>query len=78
MIMIKNLVRTCDLCHREIPAGKYVQRNTEPGGMDLLLVLVENIDKDLELTENPDGTIGLDTCVNCYSRMGFNHSHTLN
>jgi hypothetical protein len=76
--MIRNLVRTCDLCHREIPTGKYLQRNMEPGGMDLLLVLVENLDTDLELTENPDGTIGLDTCVNCYSRMGFTHSHALN
>jgi hypothetical protein len=46
--------------------------------MDLLVVLIENLDKDLELMENPDGTISLDTCVNCYSRISFSHSQALN
>jgi hypothetical protein len=75
--MIRNLVRTCDLCHRDIPAGQYRQRNVDAMGLDFLVVLLEN-QEGFEMTENPDGTVGLDTCVNCYMRIGFNHSYSLN
>jgi len=75
--MIKQLVRTCDLCHKEIQAGQYRQRNVDSLGMDFLLFLMENQD-GFEMTQNPDGTLGLDTCLNCYMRMGFTHSHALN
>ena len=44
--MIKDLVRTCDMCHRKIPAGKYVQRNAERFGPDVLMVLAENEDRE--------------------------------
>ena len=76
--MIKNLVRTCDMCRREIPAGQYLQRNAERTGMDVLMVLAENEGKDLQLIEMPDGSISIDTCRGCYSRMGFTYSHELN
>jgi len=42
------------------------------------MVLMENQDRDLQLIELPDGTISLDTCRNCYTRMPFNHSTALN
>jgi hypothetical protein len=32
----------------------------------------------LQLIELPDGSIALDTCMDCYTRMPFNHSQTLN
>ena len=76
--MIKDLIRTCDMCHRTIPAGKYVQRNSDPNGPDIRMVLIENQDRDLQLIELPDGNISLDTCWSCYSRMPFTHSTTLN
>ena len=76
--MIKNIVRTCDMCHCEIPAGEYLQRNSERFSPDVLMVLVQNEGRDLQLVELPDGTIALDTCRDCYTRMGFNHSHALN
>jgi hypothetical protein len=76
--MIRDLIRTCDMCHRRIPAGEYVQRNADRDGPDVLMVLIENEDRELQLVELPDGTISLDTCLNCYSRMPFNHSNALN
>ena len=78
MVMIKNLVRTCDMCRREIPAGQYLQRNAERTGLDVLMVLLENQGKEVQLIEMPDGSIALDTCRDCYSRMAFNSSKTLN
>jgi hypothetical protein len=78
MVMIKNLVRTCDMCRREIPAGQYLQRNSERTGLDVLMVLLENQGRELQLIEMPDGSIALDTCRTCYSRMGFTHSNELN
>jgi hypothetical protein len=42
------------------------------------MVLIENEDRDLRLIEMPDGTISLDTCFSCYSRMPFNHSTAVN
>jgi len=78
MTMIKNLTRTCDMCHRAIPSGEYVQRNSERDGFDVLMVLMENEDRDLQLIEMPDGSISLDTCLSCYSRMPFNYSSAVN
>ena len=47
--------------------------------MDVLLVLLENQGNlDFELSETPDGSIAFDTCLNCYTRMPFNHSYALN
>jgi hypothetical protein len=76
--MIKNLIRTCDMCHREIPPGKYMQRNSDRNSPDILMVLAENEDRDLQLIELPDGSIAMDTCMNCYSRMGFSFSLAVN
>jgi len=76
--MVRNLVRTCDMCHKEIPAGKYVQRNAERSGLDVLMVLAENQGRELQLIELPDGSIALDTCMDCYTRMAFSYSHALN
>jgi hypothetical protein len=76
--MIKDLTRTCDMCHRTIPSGEYVQRNSERDAPDILMVLIENADRDLRLIELPDGTISLDTCVSCYLRIPFNHSTAIN
>lgn len=75
--MIRNLTRRCDLCHRAIPPGKYHQRNADPQGLDFLLVLLENQD-GFDLSENPDGTVAIDTCRDCYIRMAFSHSNSLN
>jgi len=76
--MVRNCLRTCDLCHKEVVIGQFLRRDAEPDGLDLLLVLVANQGKDLDLTENPDGTIPLDTCLDCATRMPVEHSHSLN
>jgi hypothetical protein len=76
--MIKNLIRTCDLCHRQIPAGQYMQRTGDRNGADVLMVLAENQDRDLQLIELPDGMISMDTCRTCYTRMPFSLSTGVN
>lgn len=66
------------MCHREIPVGKYRQRNAEKFGPDVQMVLAENQGRDLQLVEMPDGSIAMDTCLDCYMRMGFTYSNELN
>lgn len=76
--MIDNLIRTCDMCHRQIPNGQYFARNLDRNDPDVIMVLVENQDRDLKIIELPDGTVSLDTCRSCYTRMPFTHSNLLN
>ena len=76
--MVKNFIPNCDLCGREIPEGKYTKRRVPMDGIELLMVLLENPDPGLELRENDDGTLDLDTCLDCYTRMAFTYSHAVN
>jgi hypothetical protein len=77
--MVRNFIRTCDICHKEVSGEEYLQRSAGPDGVDLLVVLLENQeDFDFELSESPDGAIAFDTCRKCYARMTFSHSHALN
>ena len=76
--MIRNLIRTCDMCHRQIPAGQYMQRYSDRNGSDVQMILAENQGRDLQLIELPDGTISMDTCTTCYTRMPFSSSTLLN
>ena len=46
--------------------------------MELLMVLIANQGKDFELQENPDGTVPLDACLDCATRVAFEHSYALN
>jgi len=43
-----------------------------------MMVLAENADRDLQLVEMPDGSISMDTCLDCYMRMSFTYSDALN
>jgi len=76
--MIRNLVRTCDLCHGEILSGKYRQRNADKLSPEITMILAANEGRDLQLIELPDGSVSLDTCLECYTRMAFTHSQLLN
>ena len=76
--MMRNCQRTCDLCHKDVLMGQFVRRYAEPDGMEILLVLIANQGKDFEFEENPDGTIPLDTCLDCATRMACEHSCALN
>jgi hypothetical protein len=76
--MIANLIRTCDLCHRPIPGGEHLARNLRPDDPDVLMVLMENQGRELRIIELPDGTVSVDTCRSCYTRLPFNHSTALN
>ncbi len=76
--MVKNFIPNCDLCGKEIPEGQYTQRSIRGGGVEFLMVLLENPDPDLLFSEKDDGTVDLDTCRECYFRMAFSHSNAVN
>ena len=75
--MVKNFVPNCDFCGLEIPFERQTRRNVPANGIEILMVALENSDPDLELTQKPDGTVDLDTCLDCYSRLPFTHSHSV-
>ena len=76
--MVKNFIPNCDLCGREIPLEQHATRTVSANGVELLIVALENSDPDLELTQNPDGTVALDTCLDCYTRLAFKHPQSVN
>jgi hypothetical protein len=55
-----------------------MRRNVSPNGMEILMVALENSDTDLEFVENADGTLGFDSCPDCYTRVAFRHSSLVN
>ena len=76
--MLKNFIPACDFCGGEIPLDQCARRRVPARGVELLLVALENSDPDLELIENPDGTVDLETCYDCYSRLALEHSSAIN
>ena len=74
--MVNNFVPSCDLCGETIPFGKHMRRNVALDGMEVLMAALENV--DLEFVQNDDGTVVLDTCQDCYTRMPFGYSELVN
>ena len=75
--MVKNFIPNCDMCGGEIAFGQNTKRRVAANGMELFMVALENSDPDLEFIQNPDGTVDLDTCLDCYSRMAFHYSEAV-
>jgi hypothetical protein len=42
------------------------------------MIALENSDPELEFIRNDDGTVDLDTCRDCYTRIAFRHSVLVN
>ena len=76
--MVKNFIPTCDLCRAEMSVGEYMRRTVPPNGFEVLMVVLENMDLDIEFVQNDDGSLILDTCVDCYTRMPFGISESVN
>lgn len=76
--MVKNFIPTCDLCGGEIPLDRHAVRRVPANSLDLLVVALESADPDLEFIENADGTVDLETCYDCFSRLAFRHSRAIN
>ena len=76
--MVKNFIPRCDFCGLEIPLERHTRRNVPANGIELLIVALENSDPEFEFAQNPDGTVDLDTCSDCYSRLAFTHTHAVN
>ncbi len=76
--MVKNFIPRCDFCGHEIPLERHTRRNVPANGIELLIVALENSDPEFEFTQKPDGTVDLDTCLDCYSRLAFTHTLAVN
>ena len=76
--MVKNFVLNCDLCGEQIPFGRHMKRNVSPDGVEVLMIALENADPELEFVQNEDGTVDLDTCQDCYTRIAFRYSQSVN
>ena len=76
--MVKNLVPSCDLCGVEIPLGERMRRDVSLDSAEVLMIALENVDSDLEFMQNEDGTVAIDTCLECYTRMPLRHSSLVN
>ena len=76
--MVKNFIPSCDFCGHEIPFDRHSRRNVPANGVELLIVALENSDPDFHFTQKPDGTVDLDTCLDCYTRLAFSHSQSVN
>lgn len=76
--MVKSFIPNCDLCGEEIPVDRHRTRRVPANGVELLIVALENDDPDLELVQNPDGSVDLDACFDCYSRVALSHSEAIN
>jgi hypothetical protein len=48
-----------------------MQRLGDRNGAAVLMIVAENEGRDLQLIELPDGSISMDTCRTCYTRMPF-------
>ncbi len=71
--MIKENMRICDICSQEIIKEKKYCRSTIPRGKAALFEATLKAKSDVELptwTENKDGTITLDICLECHINMG--------
>ncbi|MFQ6003634.1 MAG: hypothetical protein ACE5KJ_07805 [Candidatus Zixiibacteriota bacterium] len=68
--MLKENTRICDLCGEEIPKGTvYHVENLSPEATAVFLE-VGDVDLVPTWTQNPDGTVRLDICLDCYLSMG--------
>ncbi len=76
--MVKNFISSCDFCGLEIPLEIHTQRNVPANGVELLIVALENADPEFRFTQNTDGTVDLDTCLDCYTRLAFTHTQAIN
>jgi len=76
--MVRNFVSSCDLCGMEIPFGEQMRRDVSVDGVEILMIALEHLDSDLEFAQNEDGTVAIDTCRDCYTRMPLRHSSLVN
>lgn len=66
--MLTSGVRSCDVCDDEIGRGAtYYRANLRP---EAAAMLIEAGEFSPTFSQNPDGTVRLDICLDCYGNMG--------
>ena len=78
VLMVKNFIPSCDWCGTEIPFERRAIRRVPCDGVELLMVALYNSDPDFEFIRNPDGTVDLDACFDCYTRLALHPSQSVN
>lgn len=71
--MVKDNKRICDICNVEIPKGTTYQARTLAPEQAAMFFAIEVHDPDMlpNWTQNPDGTVQMDICMDCYLSMSF-------
>jgi hypothetical protein len=68
--MMRDGIRRCDACEEVIPKGTTYNKSSvgrERAAMAKAMFGAAGV----SFTENPDGSITVDLCLECYSQMGF-------
>jgi len=68
--MLKRNTRICDVCGNEIPKGTTYRVATITPEVAALFLNENDIDLVPTWTQNPDGTVRLDICLDCHLSMG--------
>ena len=70
--MLKEGVRTCDVCGERIPSGTKFGVRTAPQEKTEMVratLRADPLTRDMSWRENPDGSLSLDMCTVCYLSM---------
>ena len=79
--MLKDNIRSCDVCSSEIPTGeRYVVSKIPKHRLQLIEELMPGIEPDMRPTMDVDsqGNLRLDICLNCHMNMSVPGTETIN
>ena len=68
--MLKENVRICDICSGEIPKGETYRAATIVPKVATIFFSTKGKDLMPTWTQNPNGTVRLDICLDCHLSMG--------
>ena len=79
--MVKNNLRSCDLCGSEIPEDEpYVVSNIPKPRLHIIEALMPGIEPDMRPSMDVDseGNLRVDICLNCHMNMDVPAAETIN
>ena len=79
--MLKDNIRSCDVCGSEIPTGeRYVVSKIPKHRLQLIEELMPGIEPDMRPTMAVDsqGNLRLDICLDCHMNMSVPGTETVN
>jgi len=69
--MLSEGKRVCDICGEEIPKGTKFRQNHLPPEAAAMLSDPDDPELRATFTVNPDGTLTLDRCLDCFMDMDW-------